>query len=239
VPYFVLWSPFRLLDTEALLGYLPDSLGVAVKVAAWAWVAVMIGLALHELRLRRPLATTPSAVVVGIVLLALPLSSVIASTAWSARHYELLRPLGRSDQAPDFSLPRIDGKPGEVRLSELHGRVVLLDFWATWCPPCLAMIPTLHELYEEWQPKGVEFIGIDSDGPAATRDEVRGFLTERPFPYPVVIDDRGVGGLYRVYSIPHIVVIGPDGKIVRVLVGGVTKGMLASALRAASQSGPR
>jgi thiol-disulfide isomerase/thioredoxin len=238
VPYFVLWSPFRLLDTEAVLGYLPATLGVAVKGAAWTWVVGMVVLALRELRLRRPTAPRRSAAAVGLVLLALPLSSVIASTVWSARHYELLRPLGRSDQAPDFSLSRIDGKPGEVRLSDLRGHVVLLDFWATWCPPCLAMIPTLHELYQEWQPQGAEFIGIDSDGPAATRDELRGFLTERPFPYPVVIDDRGVGGLYRVYSIPHIVVIGPDGKIVRVLVGGVTKGMLASALRAASQSAP-
>ena len=74
VPYFVLWSPFRLLDTEALLGYLPNTLGVVVKAVAWAWVAVMIGIALRELRLRRPAATTPSVALVGVALLALPLS---------------------------------------------------------------------------------------------------------------------------------------------------------------------
>src|SRR5664279_2569019 len=67
VPYFVLWSPFRLLDMEALLGYLPAILGHVAKVAAWAWVALMVVLAIRELRLRRPVAPTQSAALVGVV----------------------------------------------------------------------------------------------------------------------------------------------------------------------------
>jgi thiol-disulfide isomerase/thioredoxin len=137
--------------------------------------------------------------------------------------------------APDFTLARADGQSGSVRLADLHGRVVLLDFWATWCPPCLAMLPTMHELYQEWQPRGAEFIGIDSDGPAISRDELRAFLVQRPFPYPVVIDDKEVGGLYGVFSIPHIVVIGRDGRIARVFVGEVGRSQLDKALRAASE----
>jgi peroxiredoxin len=99
------------------------------------------------------------------------------------------------------------------------------------------MLPVLHELYEEWQPRGVEFIGIDSDGPAISRDELRAFLARRPFPYPVAIDDKEVGGLYGVFSIPHLVVIGRDGRIARVFVGGVGRSQLETALRAASEGG--
>jgi len=122
-----------------------------------------------------------------------------------------------------------------VKLSDLRGRVVVLDFWATWCPPCLAMLPMLHELYGEWHPRGVEFVGIDSDGAMTSREELSAFLARRPFPYPVVIDDKQVGGRYGVYSIPHLVIIGRDGKIARVFVGGVGKSQLAAALGAASR----
>ena len=137
--------------------------------------------------------------------------------------------------APEFELKDADGKT--VRLSDYKGKVVLLDFWATWCPPCLAMLPMLHDLYREWQPRGAEFIGIDSDGPMISKDDLRAFLAERPFPYPVVIDDKEVGGLYGVFSIPHLVVIGRDGRIARVFVGGVSRSQLDAALRAASEGG--
>jgi thiol-disulfide isomerase/thioredoxin len=172
---------------------------------------------------------------VGVAALALPAIGLVASSVWSARNFELLRPLGRDDRAPDFALGRVDGKVGQVRLSDLRGKVVLLDFWATWCPPCLAMIPTLHDLYRDWQPRGAEFVGIDSDGPAATLDEVREFLAKHPSPYPIVLDDGKAGGAYGVSSLPHVVIVGRDGKIVRVFLGAVDRETLERALFAASE----
>jgi len=237
VPYFCAWSPLRLLDAEALLGYVPMAISQVVRVVAWVWVAGLIVLSLLLLhRGGEPLSrTVPGrSRIAGLSLLAIPALALVFGTVWSARHYELLRPLGRSDKAPDFTLARVDGQPGSIQLSDLRGRVVLLDFWATWCPPCLAMLPTLHELYREWQPRGTEFIGIDSDGPMISRDDLGAFLATKPFPYPVVSDDKGVGGLYGVFSIPHLVVIGRDGRIVRVFVGGVSRSQLDSALGAAN-----
>ena len=244
VPYFCISSPLRLLDMEALLGNVPVAVSQVVRVLAWIWVAGLVVLSL--LLLRRggesmspdiPIPIPTRSRIAGLAVLAVPALALVLGTVWSARHYELLRPLGRSDKAPDFTLARVDGKPGNVKLAGLRGRVVLLDFWATWCPPCLAMLPTLHELYQEWQPRGAEFIGIDSDGPMISRDELRAFLASRPFPYPVVSDDKEVGGLYGVFSIPHIVVIGRDGNIARVFVGGVSRSQLDKALSAANSGG--
>jgi thiol-disulfide isomerase/thioredoxin len=238
VPYFIAWSPVRLLEVEGLLGYAPHYLAQVVRVVAWVWVALFVGLTL--LLLRRPISPDPRTssrlcAFLGLCALAVPATALALSALWSARHYELLRPLGRSDMAPEFTLGRIDGQSGSVKLGDLRGHVVVLDFWATWCPPCLAMLPMLHDLYREWHPRGAEFVGIDSDGSLVPRAQVVDFLARRPFPYPVVMDDGEVGGLYGVYSIPHLVVVGRDGKIARVFVGGASRAQLAAALGAASQ----
>jgi len=238
VPYFFAWAPVRLVDLDAWLGYVPTMVARVVRVLAWAWVLALVGFAVLAIR-REPAPIPPSSLrrgrYVGLGALALPALALVLNVVWSAQHYKLLRPLGRTDQAPDFELARIDGKPGHVRLSELRGQVVLLDFWATWCPPCLAMMPTLHELYRDWHPRGAEFVGIDSDGPMASRDDLGAFLARHPFPYPVVIDDRNAGGAYGVSSIPHIVIVGRDGKITRVFVGGVGRDQLDAALTAANE----
>jgi thiol-disulfide isomerase/thioredoxin len=236
VPYFLAWSPVHLFDGESLLGYPPRLLVQVASVAAWVWVALFVVLSLRLMR--GAVAAPPSGRSLryglgGISVLAVPALALVLGTVWSARHYDLLRPLGRLDLAPDFALARVDGQPGEVRLSDLRGRVVVLDFWATWCPPCLAMMPMLHDLHREWHGKGVEFIAIDSDGPGGTREEVAEFVARNPFPYPVVLDDKEIGGRYGVFSIPHLVVIGRDGKIARVFVGGVRRDQLAAALSAA------
>lgn len=235
VPYFIAWAPVRLLAVEGGLGYPPVLLSRIVAVFAWAAVAWFTFLGLRQLR--RPSAWPPAlaprrARVLGLALLAVPALAFGLSTSWSIRHQDLLRPLGHSDLAPDFALPRIDGQPGQIRLAELRGRVVLLDFWAVWCPPCVAMLPMLHELHHELHGRGVELIGINTDGDDA-REEVAAFLARRPFPYPVVAD-RGAGARYGVYSIPHLVVVGRDGKIRRVFIGGVGKNQLAATLMAAA-----
>jgi thiol-disulfide isomerase/thioredoxin len=198
-------------------------------------VALFAFLALRQLR-RSP-AALPAvpprrAGLLGLAALAVPALAFALSAFWSVRHYDHLRPLGHADLAPDFALPRLDGQPGQVRLADLRGRVVVLDFWATWCPPCLAMLPMLHELHRELHGRGVEFIAINTDGEDA-HEEVASLLARRPFPYPVVAD-QGAGARYGVYSIPHLVVVGRDGKIRRVFIGGVGKSQLAATLAAAA-----
>jgi thiol-disulfide isomerase/thioredoxin len=153
------------------------------------------------------------------------------------RHADAIRPLASGRAAPGFSLPRLDGQPGEVSLAGLKGKVVLLDFWASWCGPCVHMFPTLHELHRDWHGRGVEFVGINSDGPAATRQELEAFVAAQRFPYPVVIDSDGeVGGRYKVVALPHLVVIGRDGEVSRTFWGVTSAREIASALASETEA---
>jgi thiol-disulfide isomerase/thioredoxin len=112
---------------------------------------------------------------------------------------------------------------------------VLLDFWATWCAPCMHMMPTLHRLYRRWQPQGVEFLGINADGAAVTAEQVAAVLREHPAPYPMVIDNEGeVGSLYKVVALPHLVLIGREGHIIKTFWGVTSETEISQALAAAT-----
>ena len=153
----------------------------------------------------------------------------------------LMRPKQRDAKigrpAPDFSLEVIHrGDPGNrMRLSTLRGKAVLLDFWASWCAPCLQMMPTLHDLYQQWQPRGAEFVGINSDGPGMTAAQVQEFLRAHPAPYPIVLDDADVGDRYQVEALPDLVVIDRGGAIRNVFWGITSKSELSRALESASR----
>ncbi len=117
--------------------------------------------------------------------------------------------------APDFTLKDLDGK--DVHLAELKGHVVVLDFWATWCPPCRAGLPYIDKLHAEFSPRGAKVFGVNEQESAP---EVNKFREQTKLSLPVLFDGDGkVGGLYGVTGIPTTVVIGADGIVRKVTVG--------------------
>jgi len=180
-----------------------------------------------------PVSAASGARAVGAAVVGLTLAIAAVQTVWSARHIDDLRPMTSGQIAPDFSLPRIDGTPGTVTMASLRGQVVVLDFWATWCPPCVAMIPVLDDAHRTWAPRGVSFVGINSDGGGATLDDIKAFMAAHPTGYPAVIDDGEVGALYRLQALPNLFVIGRDGRIRASFIGYTRKETLERALREA------
>jgi peroxiredoxin len=117
--------------------------------------------------------------------------------------------------APDFSLKSLQGQ--EINLVSLRGKVVLLDFWATWCSPCRQSSPHLVDLYRRHREKGFEVIGICVDKGDA--EVVRRFAKAMDVPYPILIAPEEVTRDYGVTALPTTVLIDPEGKIQEKVIG--------------------
>jgi thiol-disulfide isomerase/thioredoxin len=130
--------------------------------------------------------------------------------------------------APGFSLQTPDGKT--VKLSDYKGKVVIIDFWATWCPPCRKGIPDLVSLKNEYGKKGFEIIGISVD--RETKDEVVPFMKNQKINYPVVFGNTTVYNQYGgISSIPTSVIIDKKGNIVATHVGLMPKSVYEDYLK--------
>ncbi len=135
--------------------------------------------------------------------------------------------------AKDFTLSTLAGT--RVTLSKLRGKVVVLDFWATWCGPCRRWMPIVAKLEGELKGRDVRFYAVNLRDPAA---KVRSFLQETKTTVPVLLDPDGkIGELYGAASIPLTVVIGRDGKVSGTLLGLHPEDDLRAALRKAGVSG--
>ena len=118
--------------------------------------------------------------------------------------------------APDFTLKTLEDQ--EISLSGLKGKVVLLDFWATWCGPCRESIPHLIQLYRTYQDKGFVLIGLSMDK-KGDADTVRHFVKSMDIPYPIILTPDDVARNYGVTGIPTTILIDKEGKIQGKMVG--------------------
>jgi cytochrome c biogenesis protein CcmG/thiol:disulfide interchange protein DsbE len=117
-------------------------------------------------------------------------------------------------KAEDFSLADLEGKA--VKLSDFKGKVVILDFFASWCPPCRQEVPDFIALEKEYGPKGFAMVGVA----LVSLEEAKEFAGKEGINYPVLIDDGKVSGVYGpIRSIPTTFIIDKDMKIVKMYIG--------------------
>lgn len=130
--------------------------------------------------------------------------------------------------APEFHLERLDG--GELSLEDFRGKTLVLDFWATWCVPCLAQIPILNA-FNEAHAEEVAVVGVSVD--AEGRDAVEEFTQQVPIDYPVLFGDEALARSYGAPGFPALAVVDAEGRIDSLHVGLITADDLEAAVAAA------
>ncbi len=129
----------------------------------------------------------------------------------------MLAPAAKADDAAskplDLKFTAVDGK--EVDLAKLRGKVVLIDFWATWCPPCRAEVPHVVELYKKFHDQGLEIVGISLDKDKTTMLD---FTANHGMTWPQYFDGKGwdnaISSSFGISEIPTMLLVGKDGKVV-------------------------
>jgi len=135
--------------------------------------------------------------------------------------------------APAFELKNAAGE--SVKLADYKGKVVLIDFWATWCLPCKAAMPWMNELADKYKAEGVEILGIsmDEDG----WNVVKPFIAQMGVKYPIVMGNKRVGYLYgEIDNLPVAFFIDRDQKVAAIHLGAATRNQFESTIQALLKS---
>jgi thiol-disulfide isomerase/thioredoxin len=141
------------------------------------------------------------------------------STSDLAKTFEAagLRLLREKVNPRDFSLPTTKG--GSENLASLKGKIVFLNFWATWCGPCRAEMPSMEALYNRFRDDGLEILAVNC---MEKEQEVIAFMGEHGLSFPAALDEDGkVSGAYGIQAIPTSYLLDRDGKIILRLVGSI------------------
>ncbi len=164
--------------------------------------------------------------IVGLLLIVLApfAASLLYAGAANGLPLDRLANKGDNTPAPNFSLPSFAG--GDIDIAGYRGHPVVLNFWASWCPPCRAEAPAVQRVWDTYRDQGVVFLGVNSsDNDRAAR----AYLQEYGVTYPNVRDDAGdVAPLYHADSLPTTILIDRDGRIVARRVGAVQEQWLAA-----------
>ena len=129
---------------------------------------------------------------------------------------------------PEWKLKDLDGH--EVSAASLRGKVVVVDFWTTWCPPCQFELPALERIYREWKARGLEVVGVSDE----QTDVIQRYRQAKSLTFPTVVDTRGDAyHAFQVHALPTAVVIDRAGRIVSIMVGGKYEVDFRAAIEAA------
>lgn len=137
------------------------------------------------------------------------------SPCWAGETSKQSLPTVINFAAPNFTLSGEDGKT--YRLSDYRGKVVVLNFWATWCPPCRQEMPALERAWKKVKGKGVVFLAVSVGD---DEDQIFQFLGEYPVTFPILMDEKGeVVKRYPVIGLPTTYIINPHGQVTHRAVG--------------------
>src|SRR5208282_1493916 len=137
--------------------------------------------------------------------------------------------------APDFDLQTLDGK--NLKLSDLRGKAVLLNFWATYCGPCKVEMPWFVELQKEYGPQGFQIVGVAMDD--ASTEDIAKFAKDMGVNYPILLGKESVGDEYGgVPALPESFLIARDGKIVDKIIGLRGKAEIEDSIKKALDTRP-
>ncbi|RMH44817.1 MAG: TlpA family protein disulfide reductase [Deltaproteobacteria bacterium] len=150
----------------------------------------------------------------GRAAIALALATAAFGAVDVARNWHAMRPVAPGDMAPLFSLPRADGG-GRVSLADARGDVVLVDFWASWCGPCIRAMPAIERAWRRLRGDGFRVLSVNIEGRAG-RAAALAAARRLGVTFPVLSDDGAVADAFRVTTIPHLVVIDRRGVVVAV-----------------------
>ena len=199
----------------------PRTIGWVLTGVASSWTAALIGLAVPPIRRAAVGAPTPESIQrgrrIGWAVIAVVVIGLASQAIWILRNWDHMRPVTANSRAPAFALPAIgpNGVDGPIKqLADYAGKVVVLDFWATWCEPCVRSLPELDELARRGD-VAVIAINIDDD-PA----EARALFDRNRYVMDLVVDHGlAVKRRYNVITIPHTVVIDARGMVTFVTHG--------------------
>jgi thiol-disulfide isomerase/thioredoxin len=200
----------------------PMEVGWVLAAISWGWAGALLALAWRPARQSAPSPEVPAELVrpariAGYAIAAIAALGTVFQILWVSQHVDSMRPVTVGNRAPAFALPVIDGKGalGELR-GIAPGKVTVIDFWATWCKPCIVALPKLERMQREKPDIEILTINLD-DAPAA-----RALFERGGFTMPLLMDDGDVSLRYNVTNIPHTVVIDRDGMVRKVFRGGTT-----------------
>lgn len=215
---------YRLIETSISAVQRNKTSGVVLAVLAAICALVVCSLAYDIMNTATHNGSMPTAQ-----------TSSFAAPSLSAKHEQGATPLAQFSLAPDFALESLDGKT--MRLSDLRGKAVLLNFWATRTAPCKIEMPWLADLQNKYGSQGLQIVGVAMDD--SSKEDIAKFARDMGVNYPVLLGKEAVGEAFGgVPALPESFFIGRDGKIVDKIIGLKGKSEIEDSIKKALDTQP-